>query len=431
MNNHIKEQKEQAEQTITNVSSPLPHKEGKGDKFTPILFLILGIFLGFVGYLFIDHHYYGSNSQHYQKSDTLHLADGSTYHGEISTDRQPNGYGMLITTAGNRLTGEWKNGRLSKGTLLSDKDSYYGGLRNYVPDGYGKMTYGINDSTFIGRWHQGKRQGVGKLILSSDSIVFGRWDNDTLSLRNPFTIGERVYGIDVSRFQHSIDWGNLSLRSDSLGRICKDERSDGITGYYFGNAEVNYLQPVHFVFMKSTDGAYRIDPFYYRNHEAARECGIIVGIYHFLRYEPIEKQIENFIANVQMEKGDLPPVLDMEDDYKDHALTQHSVEYVSMALKWLHAIEAHFGVRPIIYMNKNNYLRFALGTELEEYDCWIANYNKTAQDPETECDWRFWQMSCKGTVNGIQYKDMSHVDLNVFHGNLKEFRKYVEEFGVK
>ena len=40
-------------------------------------------------------------------------------------------------------------------------------------------------------------------------------------------------------------------------------------------------------------------------------------------------------------------------------------------------------------------------------------------------------MSCKGTVNGIQYKDMSHVDLNVFHGNLKEFRKYVEEFGVK
>ena len=84
MNNHIKEQKEQAEQTITNVSSPLPHKEGQRDKFTPILFLILGIFLGFVGYLFIDQHYYGSNSQHYQKSDTLHLADGSTYHGEIS-----------------------------------------------------------------------------------------------------------------------------------------------------------------------------------------------------------------------------------------------------------------------------------------------------------------------------------------------------------
>ena len=36
MNNHIKEQKEQ---TITNTSSPLPHKDGKGDKFTPILFL--------------------------------------------------------------------------------------------------------------------------------------------------------------------------------------------------------------------------------------------------------------------------------------------------------------------------------------------------------------------------------------------------------
>ena len=36
MNNHIKEQKEQKEQTITSVSSPLPHKEGQRDKFTPI-----------------------------------------------------------------------------------------------------------------------------------------------------------------------------------------------------------------------------------------------------------------------------------------------------------------------------------------------------------------------------------------------------------
>ena len=103
-----------------------------------------------------------------------------------------------------------------------------------------------------------------------------------------------------------------SLHSDSLGRISKNGWVEGEPGYYFGKTDFNYLQPIHFVFMKSTDGAYQIDPFYYRNHNAARERGITVGIYHFLRFEPVEEQIENFIANVQMEKGDLPPVLDIE-----------------------------------------------------------------------------------------------------------------------
>ena len=395
-----------------------------------ILFLILGLFLGFVGYLLIDHHYYRSEKIHFQKSDTLHLEDGSIYLGEINAAKQPHGYGMLTTTEGKRVTGEWTNGRLNKGTLLTDQYEYVGSLRNLMPDGDGKMIY-ASDSTFIGRWQQGKRQGIGKLIFNPDSMVFGRWDSDSLLMPNPFKIGERVYGIDVSRFQHSIDWGNLALHSDSLGRISKNGWVEGEPGYYFGKTDFNYLQPIHFVFMKSTDGAYQIDPFYYRNHNAAREWGITVGIYHFLRFEPVEEQIENFIANVQMEKGDLPPVLDIEDDNRHHALTQHSEAYLSMALKWLHAIEAHFGVRPIIYMNKNNYLRYAVGTELEQYDCWIANYNRTAQDPEIEGKWRFWQVSCKGAVNGIQYKDMSHVDLDVFHGTLPEFHQYVETYGIK
>ena len=79
-----------------------------------ILFLILGLFLGFVGYLLIDHHYYRSEKIHFQKSDTLHFEDGSIYLGEINAAKQPHGYGMLTTTEGKRMTGEWTNGRLNK-----------------------------------------------------------------------------------------------------------------------------------------------------------------------------------------------------------------------------------------------------------------------------------------------------------------------------
>ena len=79
----------------------------------------------------------------------------------------------------------------------------------------------------------------------------------------------------------------------------------------------------------------------------------------------------------------------------------------------------------MIYMSKNTFLKYADVTGLEKYNKWIANYNKSAEQPDIE-DWWFWQFSCTGSVGGIQYKDKSHVDMDVFHGNIYQLKEFID-----
>lgn len=388
------------------------------------LFLLIGVVVGLLAMVLFAHFSNRRGELLHVSGDTIRYSDGSTYYGVVDELLVPNGYGVKVTHDNIRYAGMWSDGRLASGTMIKGDSIYRGEFRNLQPDGFGRLELPDSD-IFIGRWIKGHKSGVGRRTVKGGRVEFGQWNADTLERINPFTIGDLVYGIDISRFQHSIDWTNLYLRADSLGRVAKNGWEKGIESKYFTNKTLNYYQPVQFVIMKSTDGAYRIDPFYYRNVKSARSNNLIVGVYHFLRYEPVEEQIDNFIANVDMVRGDLPPVLDIEDDNRDHALTTHTEEYVAMALRWLQTIEQHYGVRPMIYMSKNTFLKYADGTGLEKYNKWIANYNKSAEQPDIE-DWWFWQFSCTGSVGGIQYKDKSHVDMDVFNGNIYQLKEFID-----
>ena len=72
--------------------------------------------------------------------------------------------------------------------------------------------------------------------------------------------------------------------------------------------------------MKASEGGDFKDKVFQENFDSARSYGFIRGAYHF--YNPntsAEKQADFFINSVRLEKGDLPPVLDIEkrgDDAK-------------------------------------------------------------------------------------------------------------------
>ncbi len=389
-----------------------------------LMFLFIGVAAGVLVMTLFIHFGHRSQEVLHVTGDTIRYSDGSAYYGVVDEALVPNGYGVKVVSGDVRYAGVWNDGILANGTMVKGDSVYRGEFRNLQPDGFGRLELPDSD-IFIGRWSKGHKSGVGKRTLRGGIVEFGRWNADTLETVNPFRIGDLVFGMDISRFQHSIDWTNLHLRSDSLGRVAKNGWEKGIESKFFTNKSLKYYQPVQFVFMKSTDGAYQTDPFYYRNIKSARSSNLIVGVYHFLRFEPVEEQIDNFIANVDMVRGDLPPVLDIEDDNRDHALTTHTDEYVAMALRWLQAIEQHYGVRPLIYMSKNTFLKYADGTGLEKYNKWIANYNKSAEDPGID-DWLFWQFSCTGSVGGIQYKDKSHVDMDVFNGNINQLKDFID-----
>ena len=139
---------------------------------------------------------------------------------------------------------------------------------------------------------------------------------------------------------------------------------------------------------------------------------MVRGAYHFFIASKDGKlQAENFIRRVELETGDLPPVLDVEQT-NGVSKTQLQRE----VKEWLAVAEAYYKIKPILYTNVDFYNRY-LGKDFDEYPLWIAHYYERKQ-PRISRSWSFWQYSDVGNVNGIRAK----VDFNVFRGDSADFR---------
>jgi lysozyme len=166
------------------------------------------------------------------------------------------------------------------------------------------------------------------------------------------------------------------------------------------------------VFIRATVGKDRKDRQFNKNWLGAKENKMIRGAYHY--YRPNENSIEQaelFIKTVTLQKGDLPPVLDIEKLPKNQ-----SIENLKLGLKrWLNAVESHYGVKPIIYTGERYYDDF-LKEEFSDYLFWIANYNFYRE--EIAENWLFWQFTERASVPGIK----GNVDINIYNGDLQQLR---------
>lgn len=196
-----------------------------------------------------------------------------------------------------------------------------------------------------------------------------------------------MFGFDVSEYQKKIDWENLGKVEDTFS--------------------------LDFVFIRATAGKNKKDKQFKRNWSNAKKKGIIRGAYHY--YRPNEnslKQAANFIKNVSLEAGDLPPVLDIEKLPKNQSL-----DSLKVGLKrWLDKVESHYKIKPIIYTGESYYNDF-LKKEFSDYPFWIANYNFWRKKPESH--WLLWQFTEKARLEGVE----GTVDVNLFNG---DFVKLVE-----
>jgi lysozyme len=197
-----------------------------------------------------------------------------------------------------------------------------------------------------------------------------------------------IHGIDVSRYQHNIDWKAVQAMEDKQVKI-------------------------GFAFIKATEGLGRVDNGFRKNWFNARQALVPRGAYHFFISSKSGKaQAENFIETVKLQQGDLPPVLDIE------TANGASVSEIQQRVKdWLLMIEKHYNVKPIIYTNIDFYENFLKG-RFEDYPLWVAHYY-VKHKPRIERKWVIWQHNEKGRVNGID----TFVDFNVFNGDSTAFKK--------
>ncbi len=200
-------------------------------------------------------------------------------------------------------------------------------------------------------------------------------------------VGFTIHGIDVSHHQGEIDWEKLAAN-----------RLDG--------------SPLHFVFIKATEGETLADSRFAHNFHQAREHGMVRGAYHFFNPSAApETQANHFIRRVHLEEGDLPPVLDIETIGK---LTPDSLRRAALA--WLQKVETAYNVAPIIYTYykfKKDYLNTP---DFDRYPHWIARYY--VDSLRYEGDWHFWQHTDCGRLDGIK----GRVDMNVYNGTLQDLR---------
>lgn len=192
--------------------------------------------------------------------------------------------------------------------------------------------------------------------------------------------GYKIHGIDISHYQGKINW--KMLEQTRQGQF-----------------------PIQFIFMKATEGGDFSDKQFVANFDSAKAHGFIRGAYHF--YNPktdANKQADFFINSVKLEPGDLPPVLDIEKKGKDMKKLQDDLKL------WLRRVEAHYGVKPIIYASYKFKTKYLNDSVFNSYPYWIAHYY--VDSVAYKGDWKFWQHTDVGTLPGIK----EQVDLNIFNG---------------
>ena len=215
-----------------------------------------------------------------------------------------------------------------------------------------------------------------------------RWRALYGDLSNPE--GYEIHGIDVSHHQGDIDWE--VLRNQGMIDKC----------------------PIRFVMIKATEGANRVDPKFEYNFEQALEYGFTRGAYHFYsKHSPAKEQAQFFINNVKLQKGDLPPVLDVE--HKPHS--QSDADFKKSVLQWLEIVERHYQVKPIIYTYYKFKMQYLADKVFDQYPYWIAHYY--VDSVEYRGAWKFWQHTDVGRLPGIK----GYVDFNIYNGSYYDLRQ--------
>lgn len=201
--------------------------------------------------------------------------------------------------------------------------------------------------------------------------------------------GFEIQGIDISHYQGDIDW--RELRSAMINKC-----------------------PIRFVIIKATEGSSVIDKYFKDNFYNARDYGFIRGAYHFWSNKTSARsQAQFFLNNVKLETGDLPPVLDVESK----PVNKPTDEFQREILLWLHTIEDHYHVKPIIYTGYKFKVSYLNDKRFDGYPFWIAHYY--VDKMEYKGAWKFWQHTDAGLLPGIK----GCVDLNIYNGSYYDLQQ--------
>jgi len=303
----------------------------------------------------------GSNTYYHDAAGNKTLGwlflDGSWYYFGKSTGAMQTGN----VTDNGHLYYIRDNGRMATGTVRHPEGNY-----TYDESGALNTTPG---------WH--KINGFYYYFTDSDTVLtsaktpdgyyvneYGQWIENLVSR-----------GIDVSRYQNTIDW--QAVKTDD----------------------------VSFAMIRIGSVKYGVDAMFHTNMVGANKAGLRVGAYVYSYATTVEQAIAeaNFaIRNLQNYTVSFPIAIDIESTSQK---AKSPAELAAIANAFCSTIEAA-GYYPIVYSSKSWFAE-RIDTNSIKYDLWVAQYNSVC----TYDRYDMWQASSKGRVNGIE----GNVDINYLY----------------
>lgn len=197
-------------------------------------------------------------------------------------------------------------------------------------------------------------------------------------------------GVDLSAFQGYIDWEKVACDGIDFVILRAGCRGWGPSGLIYEDDMFNS---------------------YYEN---ARAVGLDVGVYFYSQAVTNEeaKNEAEFVLSLIYDKEITYPIAfdwerpdDSESETKARTANINSDQVSEFASVFCKTIKAA-GYEPVIYFScADGYSLFNL-EKISDYEFWIAEYDDA---PKFYYNYKIWQYSCEGSVDGISQK----VDLNI------------------
>lgn len=231
---------------------------------------------------------------------------------------------------------------------------------------------------------------ISALLILAVLVGVGFWVYNAVINRdiniNKLFLGGQVLGVDVSSYQENVDFSELKK------------------------------QGVEFAYIKATEGSFHVDSSFKDKWEDALRAGVVAGAYHYFSYGVSgAEQAENFIKTVgSLDNKRLIPAVDMELTVAE-VYNPPEVDEVVRGLKaFLAVVEERYGVKPLIYAQKDYYDKY-LASDFADYPRWVRNvFYPVFIDVGNE--WAVWQFNDKGELDG--YRGERYIDLNVVNSTV-------------
>ena len=195
--------------------------------------------------------------------------------------------------------------------------------------------------------------------------------------------GNGTLGIDVSKYQPSINWASV--------------RASG----------VNYVI-IRCGYRGSSTGVLVEDPYFKSHIKGAKAAGLKVGIYFFTTAVSEAEAVEEASMVAYLCKGygiDYPVFMDCESSSRPGYNGMSASQRTAIIKAFCNTIRSA-GYTPGVYANKTWLTSYMHAGELSGYKIWLAQYNSAG--PTYTGRYDLWQYTSKGSVNGIS----GYVDMN-------------------